>query len=284
MTVTGRAPGVTASIIIPAHNERVLIERCLRSILKSARPGEFEVIVVCNGCSDDTAAVARAFGSAVAVLETAVADKSVALDLGDRSASAFPRVYLDADVLVDTEALRSVAQVLAEEAVLAAAPEIRVDTTHSSWAVRAYYSVWARMAWATTSMVGSGLYALSERGRDRFGSFPTVRAEDYWVSAQYAPEERRTIHGSTFTITAAPDLPTLVRRKARILAYNRVADRDLTDAPGCGRSRGGGLMALVRSEPRLLPAAVLYVAVAICTNGLARWKIRRDELDWVSDR
>ena len=53
------------SILVPAHNEETVIDRCLRAILDGALPGELEVIVICNGCSDGTARRARAYGNAV---------------------------------------------------------------------------------------------------------------------------------------------------------------------------------------------------------------------------
>ena len=51
------------SVIIPAHNEAKVIRRCLEGLLAGAPAGEEpELIVVCNGCSDDTAAIARQVG------------------------------------------------------------------------------------------------------------------------------------------------------------------------------------------------------------------------------
>jgi glycosyltransferase involved in cell wall biosynthesis len=50
------------SIIIPAHNESSVIARTLKAMTDGAKPGELDVIVVCNGCSDDTAVVAGRFG------------------------------------------------------------------------------------------------------------------------------------------------------------------------------------------------------------------------------
>ncbi len=52
----------TASVVIPAHNEARGIRRCLSALLDSARPGEFEIVVVANGCIDETASPqARAY-------------------------------------------------------------------------------------------------------------------------------------------------------------------------------------------------------------------------------
>ncbi|MBO0838909.1 MAG: glycosyltransferase, partial [Actinobacteria bacterium] len=51
-----------ASIIIPACNESRVIKRLLSRLVCSARDGEFEIIVVANGCTDDTAEIACSFG------------------------------------------------------------------------------------------------------------------------------------------------------------------------------------------------------------------------------
>src|SRR5258708_19124503 len=48
------------SIIIPAHNEASVIQSTLRSILASKLDRPLQIIVVPNGCTDDTAARARA--------------------------------------------------------------------------------------------------------------------------------------------------------------------------------------------------------------------------------
>lgn len=50
-------PGV--SVLVPAHNEQVGIERAVRSLAGSRYEGELEVIVVDDGSTDDTAAIVQ---------------------------------------------------------------------------------------------------------------------------------------------------------------------------------------------------------------------------------
>ena len=88
------------SVVIPAHNEEAVIASTLRSVLEGLEQGA-EVLVVCNGCSDDTAAVAGTFGLPVRVLEIEPASKVAALNAGDEVAAGYPRIYLDADVTLD---------------------------------------------------------------------------------------------------------------------------------------------------------------------------------------
>ena len=83
------------SVIIPAHNEDTVIGRLLQGLTRAEteaqRADSLDIVVVCNGCSDRTAEIARAFGEPVHVIETEVASKSHALRLGDEAARSFPR-------------------------------------------------------------------------------------------------------------------------------------------------------------------------------------------------
>ncbi|MFV0317275.1 MAG: glycosyltransferase [Microthrixaceae bacterium] len=281
--MTNHVPPV-ASIIIPAHNEAGVIAECLHAIVDEADPREFEVVVVCNGCTDDTAAIARRVSPLVRVIERAQPGKIGALNEGDAISIAFPRVYLDADVIVDTASLRLIAATLSEGEVEAAAPQIEMNVRSSSWIVRSYYKVWADMDWADSSVMGSGCYALSERGRQRFGLFPDVMADDYWVNAQFPRQARRRVEGASSKVLAARNLRLLIRRKARVLAYARLLDSQSADIADQSAPRGAGLLAMSLGNPRRIPTILLYVMVAIITNGLAAWNLRRGRFEWVTDR
>jgi len=99
------------TIIIPAHNEAQVIERLIKKLLESMHPGEFEIIVVANGCADETATVA-AIDPAIRVISIPTASKHQALVVGNRAATGFPRLYVDADVELGTEDVRALAQAL----------------------------------------------------------------------------------------------------------------------------------------------------------------------------
>ena len=99
------------SIVIAAHNEAAVIGRCLDTILRDAAPGEFDITVVANGCADDTARVAAA-RPGVRVLDLAAAGKTAALNAGDAAAHGFPRLYLDADVVVSAADVRALVAAL----------------------------------------------------------------------------------------------------------------------------------------------------------------------------
>lgn len=53
------------SVVVPAFNEHRFISRCLQSLAQQDYTGQFEIIVVDNNSTDNTAAVAKSFGAKV---------------------------------------------------------------------------------------------------------------------------------------------------------------------------------------------------------------------------
>src|SRR5277367_1532681 len=111
-----------ASVAIPAHNEEDALPQLLMSLLEQELERlHLEVIVVVNGSSDGTAAAARTYVSAFAacghqldVVEISTASKARALNEGDRNVSSFPRLYLDADILLSPNAIWRTVEELSE--------------------------------------------------------------------------------------------------------------------------------------------------------------------------
>lgn len=67
------------SIVIPAHNEGQVIGRLLDSLLAGPAEDETDIVVVCNGCTDDTAQIAAARGPRVRVVDIPTPSKHAAL-------------------------------------------------------------------------------------------------------------------------------------------------------------------------------------------------------------
>ncbi|THH38553.1 glycosyltransferase [Aliishimia ponticola] len=262
-----------ASIIIPACNEQFAIKRCLETLLKDARPGEFEIIVVCNGCNDDTSLVAQGFEPfGVTVMETATASKSKALRIGDGVATQFPRLYLDADIHFTTDAARTLVQFLSDNPlVLASSPRATVDTSASDFLVRAYYRVWTSLPYFNDDLLGSGLYSLSKKGRSLFQHFPDVIADDEFVRRTVAPSERQTCPASSFRLYAPRDVRTLVRVLTRVRLGLRELDHEFPKlAKTVGTSMKTTILTLMR-RPKLWSQAPIYLAL-VC---LAEWRAGR---------
>jgi glycosyltransferase involved in cell wall biosynthesis len=144
------------SVIIPAHNEEAVIGRSLDALCGDRSAQDIEILVVCNGCTDRTAQIARTFGPMVRVLETEIPSKVNALNLGDQAARSDVRFYVDADVLLRQQAVRTLASRL-HGPVLAVAPHFRMDLAGCSWAVRAFYDINGRLPSSHEGIGGSGV-------------------------------------------------------------------------------------------------------------------------------
>ena len=100
------------SVIIPAHNEEDYIGQTLDALSRQNYP-HFEVIVVANGCTDRTVQIASKKCDRLVVLS----DKSlgVARNLGAKLARGKTLVFLDADTLLEPDALQIVARKFTRE-------------------------------------------------------------------------------------------------------------------------------------------------------------------------
>lgn len=246
------------SVIIPAHNEESVLGRCLRALLGEQASQELEIIVVANGCTDATAEVARDFGGQVRVVSTDIASKSHALNLGDGLARGFPRLYVDADVELPAASVREICSTLERGPYQAAAPTARFDFSGCSWGVRAYYRFWRALPFARGAIAGGGVYGLSAAGRQRFGSFPDLVADDLFVRELFGDDERIAL-GCEVIVRPPRNVRSLVRVRARILAGNRDYRRGQRGSPP--REQRRSRVRSVLPHPGLWPAGLVYVGV-----------------------
>jgi glycosyltransferase involved in cell wall biosynthesis len=282
---TGRGDtSCVISVVVPAHNEASVIGRLLRGLLAGARPGELEIIVVPNGCTDDTAAVAASFGAAVEVVPLDRAGKYAALRAGDSRAVGAEVVYLDADVELGTDDLRRLAAALHEPGVLAAAPERVVATEHSSWPVRWYYDVWQELPGVREGLYGRGVIAVSTEARRRLNAVPDVMGDDLAASVAFTAAERRVVPGARVTVHAPRTVPDLLRRRVRSVTATTQLQRAMPDAVGSARTSRADLLGIVRRRPATAPKLAVFLAVTAITRWRARRPIRSgDFTTWLRD-
>ncbi|GAA3793101.1 glycosyltransferase [Sphaerisporangium flaviroseum] len=273
----------SASVIIPAHNEARVIGRLLSRLLGGAAPGEFDVVVVANGCEDDTASVARDFG--VRVIETPVPSKREALRLGDEAAVGHPRIYVDADVEVGTADVRALRDTLLHggSGALAAAPERALELRDRPWPVRAYYAVWNRLPAVREGLFGRGVIAVSEEGNRRIMDLPPVMGDDLAASLAFAPGERQVVRTAHAVIHPPRTLADLMRRRVR--AVTVVAE--IEQGPMAGQDARTGLrdlLAIAARAPWLAPHLGVFLAVTLVARARARRAVRaKDYTTWLRD-
>ena len=103
--MTASAPVV--SVVVPARDAAATIERTLAALAAQDLDGAFEVVVVDDGSTDDTAAIARAAGGRVRVLEEPRRGAADARNRGVAAARAPVLAFTDADCFPSAGWLRA---------------------------------------------------------------------------------------------------------------------------------------------------------------------------------
>ena len=271
------------SIIVPAHNESSVIARTLNTWLGSGASDEMEVVVVCNGCTDDTASIVRYFEPAVRLVETEVASKTYALNLGDQASRSFPRIYVDADIVITPDSIRALSVRLKRGDILAAAPTPDIDLTGCSRLVRLYFSIRDRLPSARQGFGGSGVYALSEAGRRRFSQFPDVIADDTFVRLQFRPDERETLATIKSKVFPARTIGQLIAVRTRAHAGTSEVIRRFPElTANRGETNKRTLLGLF-TNPLLWPGLSVFCYVNIVARYRAMARSRARTAVWQRD-
>jgi cellulose synthase/poly-beta-1,6-N-acetylglucosamine synthase-like glycosyltransferase len=105
-----------AAVLIPAHNEQLVIEHTLDAILSAQSPTTADcVLVVADNCDDQTAELARRAGAEVLVrIDPDHRGKGFALESGLRALRGNPPevvVVIDADCLADPQTIETLVRV-----------------------------------------------------------------------------------------------------------------------------------------------------------------------------
>jgi glycosyltransferase involved in cell wall biosynthesis len=265
------------SVVIAAHNEEAVIGRCLDAILGDG----LDITVVANGCTDRTAEVARQ-RPGVRVLDLPAAGKPGALNAGDAVAVGFPRVYLDADVVLSPGAIPALAAAL-DDGPLAVVPQRVLDVHGRPILVRAYYAINKHLPAYRNALFGRGAIVLSEQGRARFAEFPTMTADDLFLDSLFADGERVEVPDVTSRVATPRKTADLVRRLTRVRAGNAALRRESALPAGVRSSvRSSWLRDVVLPRPWLAPAAACYVSL-IATAELRARRSRGSAVQWGRD-
>lgn len=113
-------PAKTLTFVVPAYNMETWLERCVHSLTAARRIDDIEVIVVDDGSSDGTGAVAKRFAERMPDVVRLVRQHNKghggAVNTGIAAARGLYVKVVDADDWVDPEALEQVLSALREQA------------------------------------------------------------------------------------------------------------------------------------------------------------------------
>lgn len=259
------------SVVIPAHNEAQVVGRLIGQLLLSAGPDEYDIVIVANGCTDNTAEVAASFGPSVRVVSIPVASKREALAAGNLVATGFPRIYIDADVELRAEDVQALAEALERPGVLATSPERTLDMAGRPWFVRWYYNIWIRLPEVRRGLFGRGVIGVSATGYARLTELPPFLADDLAASLVFTPEERLIVPGTCVLVHPPMTFGDLMRRRTRVALGVHEVERTETGPRSTARTRLSDILAIVCHGPQRMPQVALFLAVTL----LARCRARR---------
>ncbi|MGE5608521.1 MAG: glycosyltransferase [Bacillota bacterium] len=267
------------SIVIPAHNEGAVIERTLRSILANSIDRRVQIIVVANGCSDDTAERARQFDG-VEVIETAVGNKAAALNIGDQAAQFFPRAYVDADVEVSENLLQRVADAFSDPGVRIVSPGVQYICPGWNPALAGYYRLWQSLPYVRKDLTGRGVCAIDAGLRRRFAEFPELTADDRFLQNLTRPGERRIVEECFTRVRMAGTFRELLAVKTRWTYGNmELAQRRPELIQNDREGHRGALRHLIR-RPGLWVHVPTFVFVYGYARLAAKKRLRERRAGW----
>ncbi|MFW8635521.1 glycosyltransferase family 2 protein [Cribrihabitans pelagius] len=263
------APAVT--VLIPACNEEACIGTCLAALFASdPLPGgaAAEALVLANGCTDATAAVARSAvqpaGWQLRVLEQAEGGKLKALNAGDRVARGKVLIYLDADVQVEPALIAQIAAALADGTPRYASGRPVVAPARSA-VTRAYARAWSRLPFFAQPAPGFGLFAMTRSGRARWGDWPEIISDDTFARLHFRAHERLEVPArySWPLVEGMRNLVRVRRRQDRGVAEIAARFPGLLANDSKARARPAALARRLAADPA---ASLVYILVALAVK------------------
>ena len=182
------------SVIIPAHNEEKYIKRCMDSIkaADSVFPGNTEIIVVCNRCTDRTESIAAENGAVTIINE----DRCIAKvrNAGIEVAKGKIIVTIDADNRMTKNTLREIYSLLRSGKYIGGGVPIRFE--------RYSFPLWCndilcRVSFKLTGLY-SGIFWAEKKTFDAIGGFADLKAMEDVATAKLLKKYGKT-QGKKYT-------------------------------------------------------------------------------------
>ena len=228
------------SLIVPVYNEEAALRITLPPLMQALEGYAAQVVFVCNGTTDASAQIIRSIaGPAVRVLEVPQAGKTGAFNAAEKLVSAFPRFYLDADILVQQDVFAPLLNALNSGKADLVSPVIRYDLSQSTFAARAISRTWLGLPHRTRHDIQGALIGVSENGRKAWQDFPDIFADDSFMMAMVPAHRRKTVRTTAVTQKLPRSYGAWVAVRTRWLFGDRQLARlgiRIPKAPGQGRA------------------------------------------------
>ncbi|CAM4243763.1 glycosyltransferase family 2 protein [Pseudoalteromonas ostreae] len=250
------------TVIIPAYNEEKCIEKTL-SELTNFSSLEVEVIVLPNGCTDNTAEFVRAKYPSFKVVELETGSKVLAINKGLEIAKFGHVLVQDADVIINAESVRNILKFIESEDYLFASPNTRI-IQDGSFLTNKYYSFLKLTPAYRIGMVNSGAYLISPNARDILGEFPQVIADDGYVKGTLGTANLTTIPSCYSVVMSPRTIWSLIKIKTRSKLGNMELKKKFT-SPTTGGNSFASLFKIAIKEQALFQFLIYAMVISIAT-------------------
>jgi cellulose synthase/poly-beta-1,6-N-acetylglucosamine synthase-like glycosyltransferase len=209
------------SVLIPAHDEELVIAETVRSALSADYP-EIEVVVVDDGSADATAAILDeqfAGDPRVRVHHQPNRGKPAALNQALAMASGEIVITIDADTVIEPDAVSKLVRNFVDPRIAAVAGNVKVRN-RTRWLTR-----WQALEYITSQNMEKRAFDLLNCITVVPGALGAWRADAVRAAGGFAPD----------TLAEDTDLTFSIRRRGGRISYDDAA-RAHTDAPETARA------------------------------------------------
>jgi hypothetical protein len=214
------------------------------------------------------------------VVETTEAGKTNALNIADALVCAFPRFYLDADVILAPGDLARLARHLERQEAEIVSPRIAWDLSGVPPISREMARTWLALPYAGHAAFQI-VIGLSRAGRARWERFPRILGDDVFMAAMIPPERRRIVDEVRVFTRPPTRFDSWVRTRTRWRRGERELLRMGLPLPNVPGQRSRLLRRL--ANPRTMLGAACFLAARLLGDLCSRLP-GRECLSWRPER
>lgn len=263
------------SIIIPAYNETSVISKTLSKLLEDQRLNNVEIIVVCNACTDSTAEKTNNFKTknadyferqkiTLSLIETPLASKTNAINLGIKHTNSDNIILLDADISISGENILCLLDEMQISGALVASPAVKFIYKNSNFFVKAYYRV-AEKSFYNLHLRISNVIAISKEGQLKLNYLPNVIADDEFIRLSFPENERLVVKKCHFQFSCPKNINSLIKTLTRVKIGNmqlaKLKTKNLVSQPNFKR------------ELKISPNLVIFGIIKLIALFRAYWQV-----------
>ncbi len=271
---------VLCTILIPAYNEAASIKQTLDYLLDGTSADDFDVLLVCNGCKDKTAEIAKSAHPCIRVIDLEKASKSNAINEGLKVAQKGPIVFLDADIKVSAMSVRYLLHALKWHDVDMVYGRAHFNFKETSICVQAFYKAWFQNTYFDQGKMG-GFFALSASAVAKLESMPNILSDDEYIRRLFV-QSCTCVKEAHYTINPPRNLASLINVRCRIYRGNKqLSAQGMKPTQSPYPSPNRLFLSRLMKRPRHWFGAVVFAYVAVCAH--LRNRLHTTNTHWERD-